>query len=134
MNDLEKVKAALKESEARFHSFIEGSPVAAFLLTGKEFRMDMANELMLSYLGKDKSAIGKTLVELFPQLEGQPLPQALLDVYMTGESYEQKSAKAELTVNGVASTYYLDYIYKAITNENGKYTASWEWPWMLPHR
>lgn len=55
-------------SEERFRTLIEQAPVATCLFVGRNLNIDVANELMLSYWGKDQSVIGKPLAEAIPEL------------------------------------------------------------------
>jgi PAS domain S-box-containing protein len=102
------------ESEGRFRSLIEEAPVGTCLYTGPELRIEIANETILGYWGKDQSVIGKTLPEAIPELKGQPFITILNEVFATGKAYTQKAARAELVVNGVKGIYYFDVSYKPL--------------------
>lgn len=106
----------IRESERRFRTVIEEAPVATALLTGRELKIDIANEKMIAHMGKGPSVIGKTLAEALPELEGQPFLQLLDDVFATGKTFETKNAPAEVVINGVKQTLYFDYIFKPLKN------------------
>lgn len=125
-DDLSKIQSELVDSEARFRSLIEEAPVATCLFVGRDLRIEIANDIMLSYWGKDSSVIGKPLAEAVPELEGQPFLAILDNVFMTGILYEDKSAAAELIVNGKAGIYYFDYTYKPLRNSKGEVYAIME--------
>ena len=110
---------ALVESEAKFRSLIEEAPVGTCLFVGRKLTIEVANEIMIRYWGKDRSAIGRPLAEAIPELEGQPFLGILDSIFTTGETYEAKSAPAKLEVNGVLSTYYFDYTFKPLFDANG---------------
>lgn len=111
---------SLRESEARFKDLIEHAPVATCLFSGKEMTIELANEIMLTMWGKDRSVIGKTLESGVPELVGQPFLDILDRVYATGVPYSETAAAANLEVNGVLSTYYYNFTYKPLFNEYGE--------------
>ncbi len=106
-------------SEARFRSLIEEAPIASCLFTGPDMVVGVANKTMLSYWGKGDSPLGKPLQEGVPELMGQPFLQLLDQVYTTGETYTARDAEAQLVVDGVEGTYYFDFTYKALRDEQG---------------
>ena len=107
-------------NEAKIRSLIEQGPVAVCLFDGPEMIVDVANDIMLGYWGKDDSVIGKPLAEAVPELVGQPFLDILARVYATGLTHQERNARAQLEVDGVLGTYYFDYTYKAIRNAEGK--------------
>lgn len=114
------VNQVVARSEARFRSLIEQAPVATCLFTGKEQTIAIANETMLRVWGKDSSAIGKRLEDAVPELKGQPFLGILDDVFNTGIPYTATAARAELEVDGVLGTYYFNFTYKPLFNEEGE--------------
>ncbi len=116
-------RRAVEDSEARFRSLIEEAPVATALYVGKDMRVQVANETMLRYWGKDASVIGMPLAEALPELEGQPFLGLLDDLFATGRLHEMREAPADLKVDGVLSTYYFDYTYKPLRNAAGEVYA-----------
>lgn len=109
----------IQESQERFRLLIEESPVATALLVGRDMRIEMANETMLSYWGRDRSVIGKLHAEALPELEGQPFAQLLDEVFTTGKVYTQKAARTNLLINDTLSTYYFDFTYKPLRQLDG---------------
>ena len=120
VTELNVSKKRIEESQARFYSLIEEAPVATCLFTGPEMKIEVANAEMLNLWGKGNSAIGKRLMEAIPELEGQPFLDILDDVFATGIAYSDTGARAELEVNGTLQTFYFDFTFKPLRNENGK--------------
>ncbi|GAB3904469.1 hypothetical protein GCM10028803_33950 [Larkinella knui] len=114
-----KAKLALKESEQRFRNLIEEAPAAICLFTGPDMIIELPNEAMLRYWGKDDSVTGKPLREAVPELIGQPFLQILADVYATGVEYTSQEAAAELAVDGKLGLYYFNFTYKPLRNADG---------------
>jgi PAS domain S-box-containing protein len=110
----------LKESEHRFRTLIEEATVATALFLGPELRIQYANEIMLGYWGRDASVIGKTLQEALPELDNQPFPDLLKNVYATGLPYTGTKEKAELVVDGKLQSFYFNFTYKVLRDTEGK--------------
>jgi PAS domain S-box-containing protein len=110
----------LRESRERFRTLIREASVATCLFMGKDMRIDIANDRMISLWGKDRSVIGKTLREAVPELEGQPFLDVLNQVYETGEVYQAQEAPAMLNSGGVFSQYYFDYTYTPLKDSAGQ--------------
>jgi len=98
---------------------IDHSSVAISLYVGRDLTVGVANEMMLSFWGKDTSVIGMPLKDAVPELKGQPFLQILDDVFTSGKPYEITDGAADLALEGVFDTYYFDYIYKPLLDENG---------------
>lgn len=109
----------LQENEIKFRSLIDQAPVATCLFTGKDMVIELANQPMIGYWGKDNSVIGKPLSEALPELVGQPFLDILDTIYNTGIAYGAKNTAADIEVNGNLSTYYFDFTYKPIFDKNG---------------
>lgn len=110
----------IEESETKFRTLIEDAPVATCFFTGREMKIEVANDIMIDYWGKGKQIIGKQLADAVPELKDQPFLQILDDVFTTGKIYESKNSIAHLEVNGLMVTYYFNYTYKPIRNATGE--------------
>jgi PAS domain S-box-containing protein len=111
------------ESEYRYRSIIEEAPLATALYVGRDLVIEIANDVMLSYWGKDNSVIGMKLEEAVPELEGQPFAQILKSIFDTGEIYQVTEEPVDLALNGVFGTYYFDFTYKPLYNTAGEIYA-----------
>lgn len=116
-------KNAVAESEAKFRSLIEEAPVATTVFKGRDLIIDVVNEPMLKFWGKDESVIGKPLAEGVPELVGQPFLEILDEIFVTGIPYSSEEAPADLEVDGKLSTYYFNFTYKPLFDSEGKVYA-----------
>ncbi|MES2486717.1 MAG: PAS domain S-box protein, partial [Bacteroidota bacterium] len=119
ISEQEEQRLELQRSEERFRAMITQAPMGVCLFTGKELVIEVANDIMLNFWGKDSSSIGKPLIKALPEVKGQSFPEILNKVYTTGTAYEGISEPAVLEQNGITDTYYFDYTYKPLFNENG---------------
>ena len=117
----EKVKEQLlQDKEHRIRSIIEEANVATALYTGKEMRIEMANDAMINLWGKNRSVIGTTLHEALPELEGQPFHDLLQEVFTTGKTYWGKEDPVDLVIDNKLQTGYFNFTYKALKDEKGE--------------
>jgi PAS domain S-box-containing protein len=118
-----KQLANVVSNENTLSAIIEQSPIAIGLYVGREMIVGLANDVMLSFWGKERSIIGLPLEKAVPELEGQPFLAILDDVYTTGKIYQVTEAPAKLALNGILDTYYFDFTYKPLFDERGNVYA-----------
>jgi PAS domain S-box-containing protein len=113
-------KKKVEYNQSRFYSLVAEAPVATCLFTGRDMKIEIANEKMINLWGKDSSVLGKPLSDAVPELIGQPFLDILDEVFTTGIAYEDRDARADLVVNGVLTTFYFDFTYKPLRDNSGK--------------
>ncbi|GGG65867.1 hypothetical protein GCM10007332_30610 [Epilithonimonas arachidiradicis] len=113
----------LAETEYKFENLIKESDYAIALYTGKDHIIEVANDKMLEAWGKNKSVIGQTIREGIPELEGQPFLEILRNVFETGKTYSATEDKVLLAKDGKLETFYYNFSYKPLINENGNVYA-----------
>lgn len=117
----EKLKEQLvREKEHRIRSIIEEATIATALYTGRDMKIEIANDAMIGLWGKDHSVIGTTLREALPELEGQPFHDLLQQVYNTGNTYWGQEDPVDLLIDDKLHTGYFNFTYKALRDENGE--------------
>ena len=121
----EKVKAAgrLLQSEKRFRSLVSGAMMATAIFTGRDMRLELANDAMLTILGRDSSITGKPLLAFMPELEDQAFPQILDNVFTTGREYTAQEALVYLARNGKREEVYMDFSYKPLRDDDQNVTG-----------
>ncbi|RZJ87660.1 MAG: hypothetical protein EOO20_15550, partial [Chryseobacterium sp.] len=107
-------------TETKIVDILSQSPNATAIYSGEEIYIEFANDAMIALWGKDRSVIGKTIAQALPEIVGQPFIGILQEVWRSGISYESKNTPAALFVNGEMQTFYFDFIYQAVKDENGK--------------
>ncbi len=106
-----------------FNILIEESGMPIGLYEGENFIIRVANKAILKAWGKDESVKGKELAQALPELITQPFLQILQTVFQSGRAYEAKEDKVDLEIDGTLKTFYFDFIYKPLFNEEGKVWA-----------
>jgi len=96
------------------------TPTATAIHVGETAIIQTANDAMLAIWGKDKSVIGKSLEDALPELKGQPFIEMFKRVWNEGLVISGKDTAADLEVGGKMQTFYFDFEYRAIKNDDGK--------------
>ncbi len=92
---------------------------ATAIYTSEQIVIEMANDAMIAFWGKDRSVIGKPLEDAVPELKGQPFINMLKNVLLTGITDKGDAIPAETIRNGTLHTAYYAYEYRAIKDETG---------------
>jgi PAS domain S-box-containing protein len=88
---------------------------------GDDSIIQWANDAMIAIWGRTKAdVIGKTLEDALPELKGQPFIDMFRKVWREGITISGTDTPANLVVDGTLQTYYFDFEYRAIKNEDGK--------------
>lgn len=109
----------LDDNAAVFYTLIEESPMPIALYIGEKMIIKVANKAILKAWGRDNSAIGQELAIALPELKEQPFLEILQNVRITGIAYETKEDKVMLINDGVLQTFYFDFIYKPLKDNDG---------------
>jgi PAS domain S-box-containing protein len=107
----------IQESEERFRLMVEQAPVAMLVFRGEV--LEIVNNEMLVLMGRDRSIIGKTLLEAMPELESQPVWEVIKNVYVSGEAFFANEMPVQLIKNGKVELGYYTFSYIPL-KEHGK--------------
>jgi PAS domain S-box-containing protein len=119
-----KAQAAMQASEERFRQMVEHAPAAITLTRGADMILESVNEPMLQIIGKTdpKDVLGKTLLEVVPELAGQEVFKALQRVMETGKPYRGTEIPVKRLIGGRQEMFYVNLSFTPII-ESGKTTA-----------
>lgn len=115
-------KHILEESEKHFRSMVMQSPIAMTILRGEKFIIESANKVMFENMWRKKEAevIGKSILEVFPELKEQKYPELLKKVFTSGETHSEKESVAYVEGNDGLKKFYLDFEYAPLFEPDGK--------------
>ena len=112
----------ISDSETSFINLITQASVAMLLVKGNNFIISMINKPMLELLGKDKSIIGKPLLDELPELKGQQAAEMLVKTFQEGIAHSEISNPIMLNRNGNLEQGFFNFNYTPFI-ENGKVTG-----------
>ena len=113
----------IEESEAKFRSLVYQATVATAVFRGRNLVLELANDAVLEIWDKDRSILGKTLLEFLPEVADQPFPALFDKVFTTGETYTAQDALVRLVRGGKLEVLYLDFSYQAMRDSQGTITS-----------
>jgi hypothetical protein len=122
-NDVtEKVhtRKEIEQSEDMLRQIVMKSPFIMLVLKGPDFIVEVGNQALLDYWNKSRDeTIGKKLLEVLPELKGQPFPALLQRIIDTGEPYgEEEVLNYFYTEEGTIDKY-VTYRYEPLFNSDG---------------
>lgn len=114
----------LQDQAQRQQKLFEQAPGFIAILKGADHVFEFANESYARVTGR-RHFVGRNVREVFPDLEGQGLFEALDRVYLTGERFVAEGIRLRLqaTTDKAPEDVFLDFIYEAIRDEHGKVTG-----------
>ncbi len=92
---------------------------ATAIYTTEDLVIELANDTMIGYWGKDWSVIGQPLEFAVPELVGQPFGNILRRVWWAGIDYEARDMAAQLRINDNLQWHYFDFLYRAVKDKKG---------------
>lgn len=107
----ERKAAAMREIEKKYSLFIQ-APVAVYIVTGPENRVELANEEILTILGRTSDIIGKPLFESLPETTSQGFPELLDQVRETGQPFYATEFPVKLIKEGEEVLCYYNFVYQ----------------------
>jgi two-component sensor histidine kinase len=116
--------AAAVEQGDRLRSLFERAPGFIAVLEGPDHVFDFANEAYLKLVGH-RDVVGRTVREVFPELEGQGFFDLLDSVYAEGVAHVGADAPINLarSPGGEAEHLYLDFLYQPMLAGDGAVTG-----------
>jgi PAS domain S-box-containing protein len=110
----------LEDSNKRYLNNILQTPNAMCVLRGKEYIVEIANELMLEIWEREEyQVINKPIFEALPEATGQGLEAILDNVYTTGETFKAYELPVKLSRNGKIEDTFINVVYEALKETDG---------------
>ncbi|BAY45073.1 two-component hybrid sensor and regulator [Scytonema sp. HK-05] len=100
---LEREQAARRSAETerkRLHDILMQFPAMIGIVTGPDLVYEFANPTYLQVAGRTRDIIGKSMRDVFPELEGQIYFDVVEEVYRTGETFIRDESPAYWDRNG----------------------------------
>ncbi len=98
------------------------SPAAMALWRGPELIFERVNPLYQEWFGNDRPLVGKPLMEVVPELEGQGFDEMLEKVLRTGENFTgtEMLARFARAAGGPVEDRYFDFSYLRVCDPAGR--------------
>ncbi|CAN5217665.1 hypothetical protein BH23BAC3_BH23BAC3_33480 [soil metagenome] len=109
----EQIQAAekIEDSNERFNRLIMQSHFGISVLKGENMQIALADDLSKERLGIEEDIVGKTLLEVLPEMKDQPFPDLFREVYTTGVPFSAKEILARIKrKDGTLEDRYFDIV------------------------
>lgn len=117
-------KKRLARSEENLRNTILKAPVAMCIFKGPEFVVEIANNRMFEFWGKESSDVmHKPIFEGLPEAKNQGFEELLKQVYTTGNAYIAQAVPTLLPRDGSIEQVYVNFVYEAYRETNGEITG-----------
>jgi len=123
-NDVtEQVTARRKveSSETSLRSLVMTAHYSLMILKGEDWLIEIANKPLADLWSKTVEEItGRYLMDVLPELEGQPFPALLKRIFETGQGYGQEEEVFHLNTPEGPVTKYVSFYYDPMFDTEGK--------------
>ncbi|UEG54223.1 PAS domain-containing protein [Mucilaginibacter daejeonensis] len=110
-----------EESATNVRNLVMTAHYALMILTGPDMMIELANNQLATLWGKSIDEItGRRLLEVLPELEGQPFPTLLKEVYDTGIAYGQDEEAFYLDTPEGPVRKYVSFYYDPMLDTDGQ--------------
>ena len=109
----------LEESENKIRSLVTSAPFPIGVYEGIEMRITMLNQTMINVWGKGNDVIGKTYMEVLPELETQEIYSQLEHVFKTGIPFHARNQRVDLIIKGQLETFFFNYSFTPLYDSHG---------------
>ncbi|KQP04825.1 ATP-binding protein [Methylobacterium sp. Leaf93] len=120
MTSRKKAETALRTSEARQRHLLHQMPGFVAVLTGPTHVYEYVNEAYVTIAG-ERSYLGHSVRDLFPDIVGQGFFELLDGVYATGEPFSARAIPIRFGDDD--EDRYIDLLYQPIRDDKGKITG-----------
>jgi PAS domain S-box-containing protein len=107
-------------ARTRLYGHFMQAPFPIGVLRGPQHVFELANAPALETWGKDRSILGKPLLEAIPELRGQPHLGYLDEVLRTGVAYQATREKAVLRRGASVEDAWYDFTYAPLREPDGE--------------
>ncbi|MDR7211624.1 PAS domain S-box protein [Flavobacterium piscis] len=112
-------RSKVEESEHKIRALVENAPFAIAVYTGEEMIVELANESIINIWGKGNDVIGKSFMDILPELDNQLVFEQIKSVYKSGQSFHTENTPLDLVVDGKSGTYYFNYSFTPLYDLKG---------------
>lgn len=116
-NDARELLAEEKKYLSSFQSLLMQTPVAIAIFRGSNYLVELANEMALGVMVKDRSFIGEPLFEAMPELE-HPVKEVFDKIMQTGIPFQANEMELTLFRNGKTETGWFNVNFQPIQEDD----------------
>ncbi|HEY1007906.1 MAG TPA: PAS domain S-box protein, partial [Sphingobacteriaceae bacterium] len=119
ITEKKELEKAIQSEQLRFSRMFNEAPVSMCILKGPDHVYTHVNAAFYAFTGKS-GIEGKSVLEAFPEVENQGIPEWMNHVYRTGETFTSADTPLELMRDGKLEPCYLTFMYQPYKNSDGE--------------
>ncbi|RZL12834.1 MAG: PAS domain S-box protein, partial [Pedobacter sp.] len=113
--------AELAKSESSLRSLVMTAHYPLMILRGRDWIIEIANQPLVNLWDRTiEEVTGRKLMDILPEIEDQPFPGFLRQVYDTGVGYGQEEQVFHYNAPTGPATKYVSFYYDPLRDENGE--------------
>ncbi|AWA30839.1 PAS domain-containing sensor histidine kinase [Flavobacterium magnum] len=113
------MEQSLQEKLDLMQSVVENTPLPVGVYLGEDLTIVLANEAMIKTYGKGAGVIGKSYMEILPELEQQEIFNQARSVLRTGIPFHANNTRVDITIDGILKPHYFNYSFIPLKNSEG---------------
>ncbi|RZJ28304.1 MAG: PAS domain-containing sensor histidine kinase, partial [Flavobacterium sp.] len=117
ITDIKRAEDKYRQSEKSLRTMIDQTPAATLVLMGDDLVISQINPSMLQLIGHGEQVVGRPLLEVMPELEGQYIWGQVEKVYREGTSFDQTEVRVPHNRTGGIQDYYYNIAYRPLTDD-----------------
>ncbi|MGZ5253559.1 MAG: PAS domain S-box protein, partial [Flavitalea sp.] len=115
-----RIKKSRALAQKNLESIFRNAPLSITIKRGIPARFELVNEEALKQWNKKpEEVIGKTLTEVFPELEGQPYAKLVDDIIIKGKRFSIEEQPINIHDNGGLKRRYYNFVAEPLLEEEG---------------
>ncbi len=114
------MRRELENQKAQLEHVIQSAPVSIARLVGPEFKISTVNQAFIEIAGKGPHILNKPLIDVMPEIKGQPFLALLEEVYTEQQIFEQKALPAWIVEKGQTRHKFFNVCYAPLRNDDGQ--------------
>jgi PAS domain S-box-containing protein len=121
ITEIKQAEEKLQQSEIRFRTMIEQSPIAMLLSKEEDVIIESINKPMLQFMNRNSEdeVLGKKMLDVLPELKGQPALETVINVQKTGIPFRGNEQAVDFEINNKLQRRYFNFSYDSILEAKG---------------
>ena len=120
VTDMVLDRRRIEKSEQQVRSLVESAPFPISVYSGKEMRIELANQAIINVWGKGSAVTGKLFSDVLPKRDNQEIFEQLENVYNSGISFNAKNQRVNVVVDDKLKSYYFNFCFLPLLDPLGK--------------
>ncbi|QSW89635.1 PAS domain S-box protein [Flavobacterium endoglycinae] len=108
------------QNPSLLQNIIDFIPLPIGVYVGDSLKIELANAAMIKTYGKGNDVLGKTYLEVVPEIEKQQILEQALGVLKTGNAFHAVGRKVDLVIQGIMTEHYFNYSFIPLFDDQGK--------------